>query len=32
VPPAAIAKVIAVLCSEDAWPISGARIPVYGDA
>ncbi len=32
VPPSAIAKVIVFLCSEDAWPISGASIPVYGDA
>jgi len=32
VPPSAIAKVIGFLCSEDAWPISGARIPVYGKA
>jgi NAD(P)-dependent dehydrogenase (short-subunit alcohol dehydrogenase family) len=32
VPTLAIAKVIAFLCSDDAWPISGARIPVYGKA
>jgi NAD(P)-dependent dehydrogenase (short-subunit alcohol dehydrogenase family) len=32
VPPAAIAKVIAFLIGPDAAPISGARIPVYGDA
>ncbi|GAB3291033.1 SDR family NAD(P)-dependent oxidoreductase [Parasphingorhabdus pacifica] len=30
VPPSAIAKVIAFLCGPEAWPISGARIPVYG--
>lgn len=32
VSPAAIAKVIAFLIGPDAAPISGARIPVYGDA
>jgi NAD(P)-dependent dehydrogenase (short-subunit alcohol dehydrogenase family) len=32
VSPAAIAKVIAFLCGQDAAPISGAAIPVYGDA
>lgn len=32
VPPAAIAKIIAFLCGPDAAPISGAAIPVYGDA
>jgi NAD(P)-dependent dehydrogenase (short-subunit alcohol dehydrogenase family) len=30
VPPDAIARVITFLCGEDAWPISGAAIPVYG--
>jgi NAD(P)-dependent dehydrogenase (short-subunit alcohol dehydrogenase family) len=32
VTPAAIARVIAFLCGPDAAPISGAAIPVYGDA
>jgi NAD(P)-dependent dehydrogenase (short-subunit alcohol dehydrogenase family) len=32
VAPAAIAKVIAFLIGPDAAPVSGARIPVYGDA
>jgi NAD(P)-dependent dehydrogenase (short-subunit alcohol dehydrogenase family) len=32
VSPAAIARVVAFLCSADAGPISGASIPVYGDA
>jgi NAD(P)-dependent dehydrogenase (short-subunit alcohol dehydrogenase family) len=32
VAPAAIATVIAFLCGPDAAPISGAAIPVYGDA
>jgi NAD(P)-dependent dehydrogenase (short-subunit alcohol dehydrogenase family) len=32
VPPQAIAKVVAWLCGDDAWLISGAAIPVFGDA
>jgi NAD(P)-dependent dehydrogenase (short-subunit alcohol dehydrogenase family) len=32
VPPTAIARVITFLIGPDAGPISGARIPVYGDA
>lgn len=32
VSPAAIGRVVVFLCSADAAPISGAAIPVYGDA
>jgi NAD(P)-dependent dehydrogenase (short-subunit alcohol dehydrogenase family) len=32
VAPAAIAKVIGFLLGPDAGPVSGARVPVYGDA
>jgi NAD(P)-dependent dehydrogenase (short-subunit alcohol dehydrogenase family) len=32
VSPAAVAKVIAFLAGPDAAPVSGARVPVYGDA
>lgn len=32
VPPEAIAGVITWLASAQAWPVSGAAIPVYGDA
>lgn len=32
VPPRAIAKVVAWLASADSWPVSGAIVPVYGDA
>jgi NAD(P)-dependent dehydrogenase (short-subunit alcohol dehydrogenase family) len=32
VSPAAIAKVIAFLAGPDAAPVSGARVPVYGNA
>jgi NAD(P)-dependent dehydrogenase (short-subunit alcohol dehydrogenase family) len=32
VSPSAIAAVIAWLSSEEAWPVSGAAIPVYGDS
>lgn len=32
VPPEAIAGVLAWLASAESWPVSGAAIPVYGDA
>ncbi|HEY3260736.1 MAG TPA: SDR family NAD(P)-dependent oxidoreductase [Pseudonocardiaceae bacterium] len=32
VSPAAIARIVAFLCSADAAPISGAALPAYGDA
>jgi len=32
VPPAAIARVVLWLASPDAWPVSGAAIPVAGDS
>lgn len=32
VPPHAIARVIAWLASTESWPVSGATIPVYGNA
>lgn len=32
VPPSAIAGVVAWLASAESWPVSGAAIPVYGDA
>ncbi len=32
VPPAAIARVVLWLASPDAWPVSGAAVPVAGDS